>query len=392
MPSFGGQMSCRRVARICAQVEPSRTHGLQQVVHGRNFSTNTKFKAWVVDSEKGKLKDRSIKEFDDVRNLPRQDPEANVTVRVLYSGLNYKDAMIIKGQHGLCSGFPIVPGIDFAGVVEQSDSELWNPGDEVVLTGNKIGQHFDGGWAERCRVQAEWLVPKPQKFSLEECMVIGTAGFTAAQMVSYMTQWGGMNVFTGGKVLVTGAGGGVGGMAVAILANIGFKVVASTGRAEELDSYLRGLGASEVIGRLEDVGKNRALQPQMWEHVVDTVGGSTLSTALAQTKYNGCVTTVGVAGGAALDTTAYPFILRGIWLMGIDSTLPWNVKGYDDNPKTWRSNRQTRLYMWREMLQTFLNETDLRTLHMATIALDDVPSWSERLMSGEVRGRVVVRT
>uniref|UniRef100_A0A6U6QBK3 Enoyl reductase (ER) domain-containing protein n=1 Tax=Zooxanthella nutricula TaxID=1333877 RepID=A0A6U6QBK3_9DINO len=346
------------------------------------------FRAWVVDAHRGELKQRSVQEFGVVSELPRQDPAATVTVRVHFSDLNYKDAMIIRGQHGVCKGFPIVPGIDFSGVVEQSDSPLWRAGDEVVLTGNKIGQHFDGGWSGLCRVQAEWLVPRPKTFSLEDCMAIGTAGFTAMQMVVHLEKIGSMTTKSG-PILVTGAGGGVGSTAVALLANLGYHVVASTGRPDELGEYLRSLGAKDVIGRLEGDGRKQPLQAQRWSHVVDTVGGPILSAALAQTKLNGSVAAVGVAAGGTLDTTVYPFVLRGVRLLGVDSTLPWNVEGFDDDPDTWLQHRRERLALWSR-LERDMPLAALRKMHMATVPLEDAHTWAEELLAGRVKGRVVI--
>jgi len=384
----------QRLAGICRHLQPASRGPIPRCVRScavsSTASSEAGFRAWIVDSHKGKLKSRAIQQFRDVSELPRQDPRANVTVRVSYSDLNYKDAMIIQGQHGVCKGFPIVPGIDFSGVVEQSDSPMWRPGDEVVLTGNKIGQHFDGGWSGCCRVQAEWLVRKPSSFSLEECMAIGTAGFTAMQMVMHLEAFGGMSPSSSGHVLVTGAGGGVGSAAVALLAKLGYHVVASTGRSEELGNYLRSLGAAEVIGRLDGDGRKQPLQAQRWSHVVDTVGGTTLSTALAQTKFMGSVAAVGVAAGGVLDTTVYPFVLRGIRLLGVDSTLPWNVEGFDDDPAAWEKYRQERLVIWQRLEQDLPRER-LREMHTATVELDEVPSWSDRLLAGKVTGRVVVR-
>lgn len=347
------------------------------------------FRGWVVDSERGKLKSREIRKFSDVSELPRQDPQASVTVRVHYSDLNYKDAMIIQGKHGVCKGFPIVPGIDCSGVVEQSDSPMWQAGDEVVLTGNKIGQHFDGGWAQRCRVKPEWLVPKPKSFSLEECMIIGTAGFTAMMMVVHLERFGSMTLRSG-PVLVTGAGGGVGSAAIALLAKLGHHVVASTGRVEELGAYLRSLGAAEVIGRLEGDPRKQPLQAQRWGHVVDTVGGSTLALALAQTKVGGSLAAVGVAAGGELDSTVYPFVLRGVRLLGVDSTLPWNVEGYSQDPEDWELQRQERLSLWSR-LESDMPVDALHRMHSVTIPLEEVPAWADRLLAGAVQGRATIQ-
>lgn len=363
--------------------------GLSRSLCSAAGPTGDRFHAWVIDAHKGELKSRELKVFSHVADLPREDPKATVTVRVHFSDLNYKDAMIMQGRHGVCKGFPIVPGIDLAGTVDHSDSSMWKPGDEVVLTGNKIGQHFDGGYAGRCRTRAEWLVHRPPSYSVEDCMVIGTAGFTAMQMVMHLEEFGGLRV-DGGPVLVTGAGGGVGSAAITILARLGHRVVASTSRGGQLGDYLRSLGAAEVIGRLEGDGRRQPLQAQRWAHVVDTVGGATLSTALAQTKFEGSVAAVGVAGGGELDTTVYPFVLRGVRLLGVDSTLPWDVEGYDADPATWQRHRRERLAIWSR-LERDLPPEALRLMHSGTVPLADVPEHAERLLAGEVRGRLVIR-
>lgn len=389
MAAPGSSRHLRRLVGLCRHLQPLEASSPSTGLRAVSSSSGRGFPAWVVDSHKGKLKDRKLSQFDRLGQLPRQDPEASVTVRVHFSDMNYKDAMIMQGQHGLCKGFPIVPGIDFSGVVEQSDSPLWRAGDEVVLTGNKCGQHFDGGYSGLCRVKAEWLVRRPEVFSLEDCMTIGTAGFTAMQMVMHLEDFGGMTP-DGGKVLVTGAGGGVGSVAVAVLATRGYTVVSSTTRVAELNDFLKKLGAAEVIGRLEGDGRKQPLQNQLWGAVVDTVGGATLSAALAQLKHKGSVAAVGVAAGGALDTTVYPFVLRGVRLLGVDSTLPWNVEGFDTREAEWQRNRAERLAIW-ERLTRDLPAEKLRAIRCATVALEEVPAWGEKLLAGSVRGRVVVR-
>lgn len=347
------------------------------------------FRAWVVDAEKGELKSREVKDFQEVSALPQQDPDASATVKVKYSDLNYKDAMIFKGMHGVVRSFPIVPGIDMAGVVQESSSSLFNAGDEVVLTGNKIGQHCDGGYSELCRVQAEWLVPKPPAFTLEECMIIGTAGFTAMQMVMELETCGGLSVANATEpVLVLGAAGGAGSMAVALLASQGYKVVASSRRAESLRTYLEDLGAHDVIGALES--NSRPLQNQKWSAVLDCAGSPALGTALSQLRYQGAAACIGVAGAATLEASLYPFVLRGVRLLGIDATLPWNVPGYSDDPAVWQRDRQFRLDVWKRIEQAASLEA-LDKMHEATIALGDLPQWTEKILAGEVRGRVVVK-
>ncbi|CAK9116251.1 unnamed protein product [Durusdinium trenchii] len=263
------------------------------------YRAQRSFRAWVVDADKGKLKSREVKHFEHVRELPQPDPDATVTVDVKYSDLNYKDAMIFQGQHGVVRRFPLVPGIDCAGLVASSTSELWQRGDAVVLTGNKIGQHSDGGYSEQCRVQAEWLAPKPESLTLEESMIIGTAGFTAMQMVLELQDAG---LQPGpAPVLVLGAAGGAGSMAVAILAQLGYKVVASSRRAESLSSYFQELGAFDVIGALERNPK--PLQDQRWSAVLDCAGSPSLGTALAQLQYQGACACIGVAGAQHVEAS-----------------------------------------------------------------------------------------
>ncbi|CAJ1328828.1 unnamed protein product [Effrenium voratum] len=254
--------------------------------------------------------------------------------------------MILQGRHGVVRRFPIVPGIDMAGVVLESGSPLFSPGDEVVLTGNKIGQHVDGGYSERCSVQAEWLVPRPRSFSLEECMAIGTAGFTAMQMVMELEECGRLQT-SKGPCLVLGAGGGAGSACVAILAQRGYEasavtsVVAATGRKDQLREYLTDLGAKEVVGRLAP--EKRALAEQRWQAVLDCAGGPQLSAALAQLRYRGAAACIGVAGGGELEASVYPFVLRGVRLLGVDSTLPWDVEGLGEDVEEWQRNRRERL-------------------------------------------------
>ena len=243
-------------------------------------------------------------------------PEGDVTVRIDYSDLNYKDGLILKGLARLVRTYPHVPGIDFSGTVEDSASPDFAPGDRVVLTGWGLGERHWGGFAQKARVKADWLVKVPDALSNLQAMAIGTAGFTA--MISAMAlEHAGLRPGAG-PVLVTGASGGVGSVAVAILAALGHEVTASTGKSGEED-YLRGLGAANVIGRLEATG--RPLEKAQWAGCVDTVGGVTLATAAAQMGLHSAVAVCGNAGGNDLATTVLPFILRGVSLLGIDSVM-----------------------------------------------------------------------
>mmetsp|Transcript_30048 Transcript_30048/g.82087 ORF Transcript_30048/g.82087 Transcript_30048/m.82087 type:complete len:372 (-) Transcript_30048:216-1331(-) len=328
----------------------------------------------------------AIHTFGSLTELPRQDPEADVEVEISHSDLNYKDAMIVLGRKGVVKGWPIVPGIDFAGTVRSSSSSLFQGGDQVVLTGNKAGQFFDGGYSQRAACQAGWLVPIPKPFSALDTMTLGTAGITAMMCVSHLEAAGGVRP-SKGKVLVTGAAGGLGQVAIAILAAKGYEVVASTGRANVEGSRLRALGASEVIGRLPP--SNKPLQSQQWIGVVDSVGGDTLASALASTAYNGAVASTGVAGGGELKTTVYPFILRGIRLLGVDSTLPWNIEGYPAERKRWEEYRAERQALWADLAQ-LISLSTLKQLRTDAIPLEQVVGMSREILAGRVAGRVVV--
>ncbi len=247
-------------------------------------------------------------------------PEGDVTVAVEYSTLNYKDGIIVKGNIGrLVRNFPHVPGIDFAGTVEHSDSDAFKPGDKVVLTGWRVGEMYWGGLSQKARVKAEWLVPLPDGLSPSQAMAVGTAGFTSMLCVDALEAHG--LTPDSGEVLVTGGAGGVGSVAIAILANLGHTVVASTGRRSE-DEYLCRLGASEIIDRADLAeAQARPLERERWAGCVDTVGGKTLSTVLAQMKYGRSVAACGLAGGNTLETTVLPFLLRGVNILGIDSVM-----------------------------------------------------------------------
>ena len=325
-------------------------------------------------------------EFAFTTELPRQDPAADVEVAITHSNMNYKDAMIVLGQKGVVKEFPIVGGIDYAGVVAKSSSSLWKEGDKVVLTGNKAGQFFDGGYADRATCRAEWLVAPPPEFDLAQCMTIGTAGVTAAMCVDYLERLGEVRP-SHGPVLVTGAAGGLGQIAIALLSARGFEVVASSGRAEALGAHLRSLGATEVVGRL--TAESKPLGKQMWAGVVDSVGGSTLAAALAQCRYRGAIASPGVAGGGELSTTVYPFILRGVRLLGVDQTLPYDVDGYPSDAARWDEWRAERQRMWR-ILAKSLEPAALSAIHSATIGLAEVPHYAPKIIKGEVAGRLLI--
>jgi len=307
----------------------------------------------------------SLAEIDENR-LPAGD----VTVRVDYSTLNYKDGLAITGKGPVVRSFPMVPGIDFAGVVEQSDHPGFKPGDTVVLNGWGVGEAHWGGLAQRARVKGDWLIPLPKRFSTRDAMAIGTAGYTAMLCVMALERHG--LKAADGPVLVTGANGGVGSVAIALLAKLGYTVTASTGRPGESD-YLRRLGATEVIDRKELSEPGKPLQKERWAAAVDSVGSHTLANVCAQLRYNGVVAACGLAQGLDLPASVAPFILRGVSLVGIDSVM---------RPKADRVAAWERLA--RDLHGPFLE--DIAT----EIALPQAIDAAAKLMRGEIRGRVVV--
>jgi acrylyl-CoA reductase (NADPH) len=297
-------------------------------------------------------------------------PEGDVTVEVAYSTLNYKDALAVTGRSPVVRKFPMVPGIDLAGPVVASADPAWKPGDQVVLNGWGVGEGHFGGLAERARVRGEWLVRIPAPLDARAAMAIGTAGYTAALCVLALERHG---VTPGdGEVLVTGAGGGVGSVAIALLKARGFTVVASTGRPAEA-AYLKGLGAASVIDRAELATPGKPLGKERWAGVVDAVGSTTLANAIAQTKYRGAVTACGLAGGMDLPASVAPFILRGITLYGVDSV---------------RAPRPLREQAWARLA------SDLSPAALAAmtreIGLGEVIGAAADLLAGKVRGRLVV--
>ena len=298
-------------------------------------------------------------------------PEGDVLVRVEYSGVNYKDGMIVNGIGGLVRQYPHVPGIDFAGVVEESYHSRFKSGDKVVLTGWRVGEVHWGGYAQKARVNGDWLVALPDALSTRQAMAVGTAGLTSMLCVKALES----NGITpkAGPVLVTGAAGGVGSIAVAILARLGYSVAASTGR-EALHGYLKSLGATEIVARAElaEVSK-RPLEKEIWAGAVDTVGSTTLARVLAQLKYNGSVAACGLAAGPKLETTVIPFLLRGINLLGIDSVM----QPYENRVATW--NR----------IASDLPHDKLEEM-TEVIGLEDVGKAAAEILAGQVRGRLVV--
>jgi acrylyl-CoA reductase (NADPH) len=323
------------------------------------------FKALVVDSSGGAVA-ASVQNLDEASL-----PPGNVTVAVEYSGINYKDGLVITGAGGLVKRYPHVPGIDFAGRVLASRDPAHQPGDKVVLTGWRVGEVQWGGLAQKVSVSGDWLVPLPAGLSTRQAMAIGTAGFTAMLAVMALESHG--LTPSSGEVLVTGAAGGVGSVATAILAKLGLQIVASTGRAETHD-YLKSLGATAVVDRslFADPAK-RPLEAERWVGCIDSVGGNTLARVLAQTKYGGSVAAVGLAGGSKLEHTVIPFLLRGVNLLGIDSVM---------------CPTRRRMEAWTR-LRTDLPLDKLDALTMVA-SLDEVPELATQILQGKVRGRIVV--
>ncbi|MCD1624711.1 MAG: acryloyl-CoA reductase [Paracoccaceae bacterium] len=324
------------------------------------------FKALVVE------KDEDGKTSAAVKQLGEADlPDAEVTVAVEYSTVNYKDGLCIGPGGGLVRNYPHVPGIDFAGTVETSSDPRYNAGDKVVLTGWRVGEAHWGGYSQKARVRADWLVPLPQGLSTRQAMAVGTAGFTAMLAVMALEDHG---LKPGhGEVLVTGAAGGVGSVAVAILAALGHEVAAVTGRPETGD-YLRGLGATRIVPR-EELAETvkRPLESETWTGCVDAVGGPMLARVLGQMKYGASVAAVGLAGGASLPATVVPFLLRGVNLLGIDSVMqPYN----------------NRLRAWERIARDLPMDKLEAMIQPAT--LSDLPELGADILQGQVRGRVVV--
>ena len=300
-------------------------------------------------------------------------PPGDVLVRVRYSDLNYKDGLAVTGRPGVIRKYPMIPGIDLAGVVEESSSPDWKPGDEVVVTGCGLSEIAWGGYAELARVDAKCVIRLPEGLTLKQSMAIGTAGFTAMQCVVALERHG-LVTGSNNEVLVTGAAGGVGSIAVAILAKLGYRVVASTGRAE-LGDYLRSLGASEIVDRaVLNTSSKRPMESERWAGAVDTVGGDTLASIVRALVANGSVAACGVAGGAALNTTVYPFILRGVSLLGINSVYV---------------SRSDRLLIWERLSRDLpLPLLDSMTQEAPLEAVFDL---GEKIIAGGVRGRTVIR-
>jgi acrylyl-CoA reductase (NADPH) len=322
------------------------------------------FRALLIDKQDGTQSVR-IAELND-----EQLPDAPVTVTVEYSTINYKDGLAITGKSPVVRKFPMVPGIDFAGVVESSSSDSWRKGDRVILNGWGVGEAHWGGLAQKARVKAEWLQRLPERFSSQQAMAIGTAGYTASLCVDALVRQGVKN--DQGEVLVTGASGGVGSVAIALLARAGFNVVASTGKSGEAE-YLKTLGARLIIDRNELSQPGKPMQKERWSAVVDSVGSHTLVNACAQTRYGGVVAACGLAQGMDFPASVAPFILRGVSLLGIDSVI---------------APMKLRQLAWDRLAR----DLDLAALgHLSrVVGLAEAEGAARDIVGGKIRGRVVV--
>jgi len=322
------------------------------------------FRAIVIDkNEAGQTVE--LRDFDDAGLM-----DGDVTVRVTHSTLNYKDGLALTGKAPVVRRFPMIPGVDLAGTVEASSNPEFKPGDAVVLNGWGLGETHLGAYAQRVRIKGDWLIPLPDGLSAFQAMAIGTAGYTAMLCLMALERHGLRP--DRGPAVVTGAAGGVGSVAVALLAKAGWHVIASTGRPEEAD-YLKGLGAAEVLERSELSGPVRPLGKERWAAGVDTVGSTILANVLSMTRYGGAVAACGLAGGMDLPATVAPFILRGVSLLGVDSVM---------------APKPLRLEAWERLAREL--DHDRLAAMTSTVPLDGVMDAGRRIVEGKVRGRVVV--
>jgi acrylyl-CoA reductase (NADPH) len=322
------------------------------------------FKALVLNQEE----DKTTHSF---QQLSTDDlPEGEVVVAVSHSSLNYKDGLAITGTGKIIRKFPFVPGIDLVGVVESSESDLFKPQDPVLLTGWGVGERHWGGFSQKARLKAKWLTPLPKGLTPARAMAIGTAGFTAMLCVMALQEQG--IARENGPVLVTGANGGVGSVAVALLASLGYEVTASTGRLEESD-FLEGLGASHILPREELSRKAKPLEKELFNGAVDTVGGQPLATLITQLRYGTAVAACGLAAGVPLPTTVFPFILRNVALLGVDSVMCPPAR---------------RQAAWERITEVLpMDKLDALT---QVISFDELPAAASTILKGGVRGRTVV--
>ncbi|HYN37978.1 MAG TPA: MDR family oxidoreductase [Rhodospirillales bacterium] len=324
------------------------------------------FRALVLEEREGKVA-AAVKTLGDAAL-----PDGDVLVRIAYSDLNYKDGLVVKGLGKLVRTYPHIPGIDFSGVVEASASPTYKPGDEVILTGWRVGEVHWGGYAGKARVKADWLVPLPAGMSLRHAMAIGTAGFTAMLAVIALEEHG-LAPENEGDVLITGAAGGVGSIAIALLARLGYRVAAVTGRADQHD-YLRDLGAGSIVSRTEmETPLKGPLGAERWSGAIDNVGGVILGNLLASLCYWGSCASVGNAAGIKFEATVLPFLLRGVNLLGIDSaTCPY----------------ERRMTAWTRLARELpMDKLDAMT---RVVPLAAVPDEADRILKGQIRGRTVI--
>lgn len=323
------------------------------------------FKALVLDEKDGEV-------HAAIQTLPKDAlPEGEVLVAVTYSGMNYKDGLALTGKGKIVRSYPMIPGIDFSGTVVESASPDFKPGDAVILTGWSVGERYWGGYAQLARVKAGWLVPLPEGLTLQQAMTIGTAGFTAMLCVMALEEHG-LTPDVEREILVTGAAGGVGSVAVALLANLGYHVVAATGRAETLE-YLKALGARDILDREVLTAAGKPMESERWGGAVDTVGGDTLAGVIRSMARNSSIAACGNAGGVALNTTVLPFILRGVNLLGVESVLV-------PQPR--------RRAAWARLARDLPRESFDRMTQV--VALEDLPELGRAILKGQVRGRIVV--
>ena len=327
-------------------------------------ATPAEFKALVLRQEDGKT-------LSAIEQLSINDlPDGDVLLSVDYSSINYKDSMAVTGTGKIVRTWPMVPGIDLTGTVIESQADSYKPGDKVLLTGWSVGEQFWGGYSQIQRVQSQWLIPLPQGISSQAAMAIGTAGLTA--MLCVMALEEAHITPSKGPVVVTGAGGGVGSIAVALLSHLGYTVTAVSGRASTHD-YLKSLGANDVIAREEMLKPSRPLAAQRWAGAIDTAGDAILARVLAETDYNGAVAACGLAAGYQLPTTVMPFILRNVRLQGVDSVMCPNER---------------RQLAWKRLAQD-LPATALTDINKV-VSLDEIKQVAEDMMAGNVQGRTVV--
>ncbi len=308
-----------------------------------------------------------------ITEVPMSDlPDGDVTVAVEYSDLNYKDGMVVNGIGRLVRTYPHIPGIDFAGTVEESRHPDFKPGDKVVLTGWRVGEIWWGGYAQKARVKGDWLIHLPDGFETKQAMAVGTAGLTAALALIALEREG-LTPETDGEVLVTGAAGGVGSVAVALAAASGYRVAASTGRAETHE-YLTSLGAAEIVDRNDlSEGPVKPLDRERWAGAIDAVGSTTLAKVLSQMKYRSAVSACGLAGGSDLPATVLPFLLRGVRLIGIDSVM---------------CPIPERREAWAQLAKDL--PKDRLDAATSVAPLSDLPDLAGRILKGQVQGRVVI--